>query len=203
MKLIKITQQNKADNPVLFKNNAVDSYRRFNTLPNAYIGVEKVDGGYAYRTDLHEQDGFLDFVQRNPDESIEKLGDIILDGNTYTNETIPLTAQEQADYIVQQEDNVAQTEESSRQSDGDAEARYIFKNLRRLLNKGVITENQFKASQNLLFDALLPITYGLWDVSETRLNNLTNPSNATLLNVLNQIRVRITYYVNNGERSAE
>ena len=94
MKAIKITQDLIDKNKHLYKENDLDTFRLYDILPNKFYGVEKVDGGYMNRTDLHEQDGFLEYVKPEYDNTTHKLGDFIKDANTYTREVIAMTQEE-------------------------------------------------------------------------------------------------------------
>jgi len=118
MRYITVTQQNKDDNANLFANKAVGSIIRLtgrtvvDGLPNAYKGIEKVDGGYMYRAELHEQDGFFDYVQPidgvDYDSSIQYLGAIIFDVDKFTKPILDYTAQEISD--KKQQEAISNTE---------------------------------------------------------------------------------------------
>lgn len=211
MKAIKITQQLKNLNPSIF-GGAVDTIKTFGLLPNVFFrplnNGARTDAYQTLSDAIHEADGFFDVVTPQDgidyDSSVQKLGALFFDVDKFTYPIIALTQQEIDDLVAQEADSTADEQESTRQTDGEAEARYIYKMLRKLKNAGTLTANQFIQAQDLMFDALSPMAeWGLWDVSKSRLTAISDPANATLLNILNQIRARITYYVNNGTRDNE
>lgn len=220
MKAIKITQTIKDLNDKFISNMVLDDIKVFNSIPKQFVSqhynANRLTDGYNKLDEsIHEQDGFLDYYEPvsgvDYDESIEKLGDKYKDegNNIYTREILDKTQQEQDNYVLQQENNVAQTEINTKASDGDAEARYIFRMLTKLRNKGTLTPAQFLSARHLMFYSLIPLKEGLWDVAEIELNEVLNslntesPNYAKFLNIMNNIISRITYYITNGERQAE
>ena len=200
MKLITVTQQNKANNPKLFGNNAIGTIRRFSQLPNAYVGVQKIDGGYSYRTDLHEQDGFFDEVISTFDDATQYLGELYFDevNNVFTRPILNYTQLELDNRLEASKETQAETVEMTRKQAGEQATIEIFKKLRRHYQDGFITEIQFNQSQNLLFDALLPMSYGLWGITKTRLDAITPPANQKLLGILNYVKGIVDNYINNN-----
>lgn len=99
-KAIKVTTENKTANPDFFNGNAVGSIVA-KSLPRNYNGVEILNaGGYHTRTDLHLQDGFKDIVQPTYNTSIQKLGSLIENGDTFTYQVIDKTDQEIQNDII-------------------------------------------------------------------------------------------------------
>lgn len=200
IKAIKVTLENKPRNP---------KYLKFSNVGNILIYKEAnfpdVWGTVNWRKEsfknvdvsFHEEAGFFPVITPplNPDGT-EKLGAIFEDtpNKLFTYPVELLSSQELEDL----EDAKAGDEETTRTSDGEDMAKEIFKDLRKLKNDGTLTPTKFIAAQDLMFDALLPMTYGLWDVTDDRLTNIPDPGDATLLNILNQIRQRITDYINNN-----
>lgn len=66
---IEITEQNKINNPVLFKLYAVGDYARFNKIPKSYNNGKKLSITYDLLTDEHVKDGFFPVV--NPEYNPE------------------------------------------------------------------------------------------------------------------------------------
>ena len=58
---------------------AVGSIKTYSTYPNKYWVTERVVGGYLYRTDLHEADGFRDVVNAVYDPETQSRGAIYYD----------------------------------------------------------------------------------------------------------------------------
>ena len=97
---ITITQQIKDQNELP---NAVGSIMTRGEYPNAWFGSERVVGGYQFRTDLHESDGWRDVVQPTIGEN-QRRGAIFFDEpeNVFTYQVIDLTPEEIAARIESQ-----------------------------------------------------------------------------------------------------
>ncbi len=89
---IEVTQQIKDQNEL---SNAVGSILTRGEYPAKWWGVERVVGGYQFRTDLHEADGWRDVVQPTIGEN-QKRGSIYFDtdNDVFTYEVNDLTEQE-------------------------------------------------------------------------------------------------------------
>jgi len=73
---ITITQIVKDQNEI---SEAVGSIKTYSDFPNKYWVTERVVGGYLYRTDLHESDGFKDVVQPSYNTKTQRKGAIYYD----------------------------------------------------------------------------------------------------------------------------
>ena len=93
MKAIKLTQELKENNPKLFANMQVGQIYRFNPLKKIVIG-DYVVHGFDKNNELQNEVGFKDLTIPVYDQSTEKLGEIIVDGENYTYEVLPLTDEE-------------------------------------------------------------------------------------------------------------
>jgi len=93
MKAIKLTQELKEKNPKLFANMQVGQIYRFNPPKKIVIG-DYVVHGFDKNKDLQNEVGFKDLIIPEYDQSTEKLGEIIVDGENYTYEVVPLTDKE-------------------------------------------------------------------------------------------------------------
>jgi hypothetical protein len=203
MKAITVTTVLKQSNAEIFAGQNVGAIRTFNNIPRTFSSLtyntgQRTDGYNTLDNSTHEADGFYDVITPAYDLSIEKLGVLFFNTTNFTYPVIVLTQPEIDARVDGIEDNIAGETEGTRGQDGTEEGKFIFKYLRKLNNNGTITNNQFKAAQDLLFDALLPMTYGLWDVTEDRLLAIPDPTNNTLLSILNEIRNRISSYITNN-----
>jgi len=61
-----------------------------------------------------------------------------------------------------------------------------------------ITDTQRKNSSNLLYDAIEPLNHGQWEISQKRVNAITPPTNAKMLEIYNKIKNGIDNYVTNN-----
>jgi len=93
MKAIKITQELKDENPKLFANMQVGQIYRFNP-PKKIVIEDYVVHGFDKNDDLQNEVGFKNLIIPEYDQSTEKLGEIIEDGENYTYEVMPLTDEE-------------------------------------------------------------------------------------------------------------
>jgi len=93
MKAIKITQKLKENNPKMFANMQVGQIYRFNPPKKIVIG-DYVVHGFDKNNELRNEVGFKDLTIPVYDQSTEKLGEIIADGENYTYEVVPLTEKE-------------------------------------------------------------------------------------------------------------
>lgn len=204
-KAITVTEQNKANNPKYLGSYAVGNIVVFtdNTFPiRWYTGTATIEG-FKNATDKHEVNGFYEVVTPAYDSNTQYLGNIFFNVDVFTY-TVEDYTQEELDAItVQQENQQADSEVTTKEDDGQAEIRYIFRMLKKLQNKGTLTLNQYNQSRALLFDALLPMYFGQWDISQTKLNAITPPANQTLNNILTQIKDRVAYYLANDVRDVE
>lgn len=207
MKAITVTLNIKNLNPDLFSNNSIGQIKTFTSIPKVFYrpsgGGRRTDAYDTLSALVHQADGFYSVIIPAYDTSIQYLGPIYFTGDNFTYPVINYTSEE----LVTQDNinafNSASTLETTRSNEGVAEVKFIYKRLRKLYNSGALTLNQFQQAQDLLFDALLPCTYGLWEISYNRLNAIPNPANATLLAVLTEIRTRINYYISNDSRQEE
>lgn len=203
-KAITVTADNKARNLRYLKDKAIGQIVKYDPqrFPKVW-STENWTKEYFDRTpEYHEEAEFYEVrvPALQSDEYILQSEIYLDDANPedifYTYPVNQYTAQELADMAEEAAEEAAEGEEFSRRADGEALAKSIYRRLRKLNNNGTLTDNQFKAARDLLFDALLPMAlYGLFEVTETRLNAIPDPANATLLNILNQIRAEVSNYL--------
>ena len=95
MWLIKLTEEIKIKNEKLFYNVVIGSFVPFGEIPNVFNGVENIIGGYTERTDLHQQDGFFEFITPEFLER-QKQGKVVFDeiNKVYTYEVLEKTEEE-------------------------------------------------------------------------------------------------------------
>jgi len=70
--------------------------------------------------------------------------------------------------------------------------------IQRRFDSGTITNAQRKNASNLLYDAIEPLNHGQWEISQTRVNAITPPTNAKMLEIYNKIKNGIDNYVTNN-----
>jgi len=208
IKGLTITTENKKRNAKYLSNVMVGSiavFQDFN-FPDSW-GTEnwRKENFRNVNVLFHEEAGFFPVQTPAFDPSTQKLGSIFEDtpNKLFKYPIINLTAQEIQEIEDLNDDTVAKETENVSSSEGILEVKYIFKRLRKLLNKGTLTQNQFNSAEDLLFDALIPLNWGKWSIAKTRLDNILDPVNATLLSILNEIRDRVDYYILNGIRDEE
>jgi len=61
-----------------------------------------------------------------------------------------------------------------------------------------ITNTQRKNASNLLYDAIEPLNHGQWEISQTRVNAITPPTNVKMLEIYNKIKNGIDNYITNN-----
>lgn len=206
MKAILVTETNKNANKDFFKGNAIGNIVA-KQLPLRYNGVVISNGGnYPSRTDLHLLDGFKDLVQPVFDSLTHKRGNEIIehpsDETKYTYTVVELTQQEiEANAQAQLDSDEAQTKVNERKAKGvedfDRLMAIIEKKWRANEFSANTTNNTAlaKVARDYFYNALLPITYGLWDISQTRLLTVPNTQNQVLLNLYNAVKSQVDAYV--------
>lgn len=109
----------------------------------------------------------------------------------------PFTQEEIDRYDEAQLDNdVSAIKEMKYEDDGQQLYRKIKNRIRRKLDKDTITLGQFNAIRRTLRPAIIPLTTGDWDITQEYLNALTPPTNAKLLEILNNIKGLVNDYIN-------
>ena len=81
---------------------------------------------------------------------------------------------------------------SNHKSDGQLALKRIWDKIVRLNDNGQLTSNQFNTISNLLFDAVLPLEFGLWKVAQSKVNALPTASG-----ILETIRVTVKEIIDN------
>ncbi|HEX9601650.1 MAG TPA: hypothetical protein VF985_09180 [Mariniflexile sp.] len=207
MKYITVTQQNKTDNPDFFKPNNVGTHKGVSTLPNKYKGVVKVDGGYIYRTDLHTQDGFFDYIEPTYDSSTQRVGSVIFDApnSIFTKEIIDLTEQELEQKAEQDLHNdLAQQLADKRIADGVDNYRklqaVIIRKYEAKEFSANTTNNRALAEGIMEYfsDNVSMITIGDWTVAKKKLLTAPSSQNASIVSLYNQVKTKVDEYVLNN-----
>ena len=122
-------------------------------------------------------------------------GQFIETTTTIEREVVELSQAEKDAKADNNSDKTAETFVNIHKDNGQEEARHIFMKLKRYYNEGNLTENQYKNIKDQLFDILIPLDYGQWDIAQTRILAITPPVNQRLLNVYNYVKNRIDTYV--------
>jgi len=81
---------------------------------------------------------------------------------------------------------------SNHKSDGQLALKRIWDKIVRMNDNGQLTSNQFNTISNLLFDAVLPLEFGLWKVAQSKVNALPTASG-----ILETIRVTVKEIIDN------
>ena len=198
-KAITVTADNKKRNPKYLSFTPITGVVVYDTtidFPGSWGTPNWRKENFSNVSDVfHEEAGFFPVVVPPYDPTTEKLGSIFEDApnKMFSYPVVALTPTE----LETIDDAKAGEEENTKSNDGKNEAIFIFKYLRKLKNDGTLTDNQYVSAQNLMFDALLPMTFGMWHLTQSRLVAVPDPANATLLAILNEIRSRINDYINN------
>lgn len=155
--------------------------------------------GEMYNTlppERHYQDGFRDIVMPQYNTETERLGGLIISGDTVTYQVIALTAEEIAERQQQALDSDdAATKLATDIANGQLMYQRFFAYVQRQYDKGNITANQARNSAMLLWNPLLPINYGQFIVAQLNLNALVPPVNAKELAILNLAKQQISEYL--------
>ena len=178
MKAITITTENKANNPQLFKG-AVDSIKTFNSIPKVYYReANKPTYGYNFRTEWHEQDGFLNVVYETPfDPAIEKYvpANIFKDelNNRFVIPKVELT-QEELDAKAQQEEDIDpySSKQSTREIDGQTMRRRFFALIHRRVDNNQLTATRALKTSLYMSEGLQFLSWGEMEIAKNRFQNI-------------------------------
>ena len=154
---------------------------------------------YASAKEVLEDYGIFDFVLPPLLEG-ERYGEKYKDevNNVFTCyvEQIPPKTQEELDAEAQ----TALDNDSSAQiiqnhiNNGQTELRRIWDKIQRLKDNGQLTANQFRTVSEVLFDALIPLEFGMWQVAQTKIN-ATPTASGIIGTIRTQVKVIIDDYV--------
>jgi len=154
---------------------------------------------YASAKEVLEDYGFFDIVIPTLMAG-EKLGSIYFDEAenvfAYPIEQIPPKTQEELDAEAQ----TALDSDSSAQiiqnhiNNGQTQLRKIWNKIQRLKDNGQLTPNQFRTVSEVLFDALIPLEFGMWQVAQTKVN--ATPTASGIIGIIRtQVKAIIDDYV--------
>jgi len=154
---------------------------------------------YASAKEVLEGEGFFDVIIPTLMAG-EKLGDIYFDEAenvfAYPIENIPPKTQEELDAEAQtalDNDSSAQIIQNHRQN-GQTQLIRIWDKIQRLKDNGQFTDNQFRTVSEVLFDALIPLEFGMWQVAQTKIN--ATPTASGIIGVIRtQVKAIIDDYV--------
>ena len=154
---------------------------------------------YASTQEVLEENGFFDVVTPTLMAG-ERLGTIYFDEAenvfAYPIEQIPPKTQDELDAEAQaalDSDSSAQIIENHRNS-GQTQLRRIWDKIQRLKDNGQLTPNQFRGVSEALFDALLPLEFGMWQVAQTKIN--ATPTASGIIGIIRtQVKAIIDDYV--------
>ena len=155
---------------------------------------------YASAKEVLEEYGFFDVVIPTLMAG-ERLGAIYFDEAenvfAYPIEQIPPKTQAELDAETQtalDNDSSAQIIQNHREN-GKTQLIRIWDKIQRLKDNGQLTANQFRTVSEVLFDALIPIEFGMWQVAQTKIN--ATPTASGIIGVIRtQVKAIIDDYVN-------
>ncbi len=188
----------------MFKNFAVDSIRQFNSIPKSYVSNnyhsgQRTDGYHTLNNSIHEVDGFFDVVSPIIDDAIQKLGTLFFDSDKFTYPVEVKTQQEQDDYIQNQEDNDQYGQKTqTRRSDGDRMIERFFAYITRQNGLGNLSNQNAITSVTLIWDALLPLSYGQMEFCKILLNGIDQTGlNQPVKDIVNLAISKVQDYLDN------
>ncbi len=142
-----------------------------------------------------KKDGWRQVVipEFNPDT--QRLGALLYDktNDVVTREVID-KSQEEIDQETQSRldaDSSSQKFEDDRQKGMEFFDRFL-KFMQREVDNGRLTQTQADNADDILFDALLPCSYGKFKISQKRLNAIQEPSNAKLKALLDKAKQQVS-----------
>ena len=166
----------------------------FNTLPKIYeniINFQKAD------LETLNDKGFFELVIPTITEH-QRYGGLSPNDFDAVNEVwvkpiIDFTQAEIDAHEKSKEDNDASAQKVSNfKANGQREHKRIWDRIMRLYDNGQLNDTQFNTISNLLFDAVLPLEFGLWKVAQSKVNALPTASG-----ILETIRVTVKEIIDN------
>jgi len=105
-----------------------------------------------------------------------------------------IKAQEKRDNEILDNDSSSQIIQNHR-NNGQTKLRRIWDKIQRLKDNGQLTANQFRVVSEVLFDALIPLEFGMWQVAQTKVN--ATPTASGIIGVIRTaVKKIIDDYVN-------
>jgi len=102
-------------------------------------------------------------------------------------------AQEKRDNEVLDNDSSSQIIQNHR-NNGQTQLIRLWDKIQRLKDNGQLTPNQFRIVSEVLFDALIPLEFGMWQVAQTKVN--ATPTASGIIGVIRtQVKAIIDNYV--------
>ena len=112
-------------------------------------------------------------------------------GGYFTCDIVDWTQQEIDDYFY----NLHLKEQLKFQKDGKKAFNEIKIRLIQAERNGLITKAQLLGFKKILMPELRPLLDGDWDIARNNLDALQDPTNQTVLNIVNQIKAKILDYI--------
>lgn len=195
---IKVTQQIINQNEVNF---IVGQIVIRNNYPNKFWVTEQVDGGYEFRTDLHEADGWKPYHEpvagEDYNKRTQKLGSYIEEPTRFTKQILPKTQAEIDTYDQAQLDaDEHATKVNQRRDDGQEYYYRIMALIERAWQNSQISPAIANAANTYFDDALEPILRGNWQAANVKLAVAPITTNNAFLNFYNTVNTYVGDYVN-------
>jgi len=168
--------------------------RVFNQLPKVWENT--INFRASTESDLYTL-GFRDVVQPILTQ-YQRRDTIYFDvGNDYFTYAVKDFTQAEIDaYDQEQLDSDASALKiESYKFDGQTAHKRIWDRIMREYDEGNITNAQFEGISNILFDAVLPLEFGLWPVAKSKVDVITPPGNAKMLAILDKVKEIINNYI--------
>lgn len=184
---------------------SVGSIRTFNNIPKSLYSVvynngQRTDGYNKLLSTVHYDEGFRDVVTPTIDDATQKLGALFFDGGNdyFTYYIVAKTQEEQDDYQQSQEDADQYGQKASqRKADGDRMIERFFAYIWRQ-NGGGLSNADALTAVTLIWDALLPVSYGQMEFAKIRLNAIDQTGlNQPVIDIINLAISKIQNYLDN------
>ena len=201
---IEITQELKDLNKDSLSRYDVGTIIELQSLPKSfysptYYKGHRTDGYHTLNNSIHQADGFYELVEPVFDSSIEKLGDIIFTGTSYTYQIVALT-QAELDTKAEFEESLddASLTYNDHKENGVKLFDRIYSLIQRNLNSGDLTPYQAKTIAQYFYPILEPLYKGQWHLVKLSLDAETPPVNANFLFVFNKVQGWVDNYILNN-----
>ena len=118
--------------------------------------------------------------------------------NTYkiSTKAVEMSELEKEKYIESQEDqDFSAIIISEKKQDGTNLFDRFFAKIERKKNNGKINDDQATELIELIYDSINPLCFGLWEFSKKRIDNLSQPTDEKLIQLIEWLRGKIDNYV--------
>lgn len=208
-KAIIITEKNRKNNYKYLSNRSLGSVAIFSdkNFPKVWKTDKWTKEYFDKRSEFHEEAGFFDVIKPVKDvdynESTQYLGEIKFDKNIkkFIYPIIDMN-QDQIDALAGQIFESSVSEESDNtENAGQQIIDTIKKELIRRRKKNQITDEEFLNAQDVLFDLILPLHYGMFKLSQKRMNDYGEPNTQPYKAIYQYVKSLIDDYISQNKKS--